>query len=124
MLYYLLSKRASTPLLSLFRNMNKITVKINGNIASIPRYKTIIEFLEDQKIDYFPRYYAALVNNELVSLSYVLQSDTEIKLLDYTHNLGASVYKRSVSFLLARALFEMQRNTRLAVNLSLGNACY
>ncbi len=104
--------------------MNKVTVKINGKVESIPKYTTILELLEEQGIKYFPHCYAALVNNELVSLSYVLHADVEIKLLDYTHTLGVSVYKRSVSFLLARALFEMQRNTRLAINHSMGNACY
>ncbi len=66
----------------------------------------------------------ALVNNEIVSLTYPLEVDSKISLLTLSDSHGYRIYRNSVSFLLTKATHECFPNMVLEIKHSLGNGFY
>jgi len=69
-------------------------------------------------------YLGALVNNDVVSMSYPLEVDCTLQLLTIRDPHGYRIYRRSVSFLLAKAVRELFPEARFAVEHSLGTGFY
>lgn len=67
---------------------------------------------------------AALVNNDVVTLEYPLEVDSEVTPLTLRHAYGWRVYRNSVCFLLARAMHELYPEVRFSVEHSLGPGFY
>ena len=67
---------------------------------------------------------AALVNNEVSSLSYPLTVDSTIRFLTVADSHGWRVYRNSMAFLLAKATTEMYPHARFAIQNSLGTGIY
>ena len=67
---------------------------------------------------------AVLVNNDVASLTYRLEVNSDLKPIDLASREGASIYRRSLSFLLTRAAKEVFPERRLVVGHSLGNGYY
>ncbi|MFA4997788.1 MAG: nucleoside kinase, partial [Bacteroidales bacterium] len=53
------------------------------------------------------KYLAALVDNRLKSLDYVLYNPHDIQFIDYSHPDGRRTYIRSLSFVLQKAVREV-----------------
>ncbi len=69
-------------------------------------------------------YIAALVNNDLVSLSYPLDVNCSVRFLNAEHSLGMRVYRNSLSFLLSATAAELFPNARFSIEHSLGTGFY
>ncbi len=66
----------------------------------------------------------ALVNNKLASLSYQLEIDCNIAPVRIDEEKGRQLYRRSLSFLLALAAYQLFPGKRLIIGHSLGNGYY
>ncbi len=66
----------------------------------------------------------AVVNNEVVTLSYPLEVDSDVRLLTVRDGFGWRIYRNSVSFLLAKVVRELFPSARFAVEHSLGTGFY
>lgn len=66
----------------------------------------------------------ALVNNEVVTLSYPIEIDSDVTLLTMCDGRGWRIYRNSVAFLLAMAVRELHPGARFAVEHSLGHGFY
>ncbi len=66
----------------------------------------------------------ALVNNDVVSLSYPLEVDCRVEFLTLAHPHGWRIYRSSVSFLLAKAVRECFPGATFCVEHSLGTGFY
>ncbi len=66
----------------------------------------------------------ALVNNEVVTLSYPIEVDSDVTLLTIADRHGWRIYRNSVAFLLAKAVRELFPEARFAVEHSLGSGFY
>lgn len=66
----------------------------------------------------------AVVNNEVVTLSYPLEVDSDVALLTLRDRYGWRIYRNSVAFLLAKAVRELFPEARFAVEHSLGSDFY
>jgi uridine kinase len=64
------------------------------------------------------------VNNDVVSLSYPVEVDSEVALLTRGDPLGYQIYGRSTCFLLAKAVKEVFPEARFAIEHSLGTGVY
>jgi uridine kinase len=80
--------------------------------------------IRDVFSDTFSQAIGALANNELVSLSYKLEVDTELKPVFPDSYHGALIYRRSLCYLLAMAATELYPNERLVLGHSLGSGYY
>lgn len=69
-------------------------------------------------------YLGAMVNNDVVSLSYPLEVDSAVKLLTRADSHGFRIYRRSVCFLLAKTVRELYPAARFSVEHSLGPGFY
>ena len=69
-------------------------------------------------------YLAALVNNDVVSLSYALEVDSKVRLLTRESSPGWHVYRRSLAMLLAKATKDVFPLARLYIEHSLGTGFY
>jgi uridine kinase len=69
-------------------------------------------------------YIGALVNNDVVTLSYRLEVDCDVQLLTLADPHGQRIYRRSTCFLLAKTVRELFPTARFSVEHSLGNGYY
>lgn len=69
-------------------------------------------------------YLAALVDNRLKSLDYILYNPHQVEFVDYSHPDGRRTYIRSLSFLLQKAVREVFPQAHLRISYSVGNALY
>lgn len=69
-------------------------------------------------------YMGALVNNRVVSMTYALDVDSEIKMLTLADSHGWRIYRSSVAFLLSKAAYECYPNYQLEIKHSLGDCFY
>lgn len=66
----------------------------------------------------------ALVNNDVVSLTYPLEVDCELIPLTIANPHGWRIYRRSLAFVLARAVDELFPEARFSIEHSLGSGLY
>jgi uridine kinase len=69
-------------------------------------------------------YICAKVQNDIHSLDFIPEMDCQIELLNYRSAHGRECYRRSLTFVLARAVMELYRNARLTIDHSIGNGFY
>ena len=69
-------------------------------------------------------YLAALVDNRLKSLDYILYNPHQVAFVDYSHPDGRRTYIRSLSFLLQKAVREVFPQAHLRISYSVENALY
>jgi len=69
-------------------------------------------------------YLAALVNNDICSLSFPLQVNSAVRFLTLADPHGDFVYRRSLSFLIAKAVRDLMPECEFAVEHSIGNGYY
>ena len=102
-------------------NLNTVTVTMADgskiSCAAGTHVKDLLTHLRDPDgLDYL----GALVNNDVVSLSYPIDVDCVIEPLTRADSHGFRIYRRSVSFLLAKTVKELFPTARFAVEHSLG----
>lgn len=69
-------------------------------------------------------YIAAIVNNEITSLSYSIEVHCTIEFITNENPYGMEVYKRSLSFLLAKAIKHIFPDKRFVIGHSFGQGYY
>lgn len=66
----------------------------------------------------------ALVNNDVVSTTFPVEVDSELKLLTMADPQGWHVYRRSLAFLLAKTVNDLYPEVNFTIEHSLGNGLY
>ncbi len=69
-------------------------------------------------------YIAALLNNDIASLSYPVEHDSDVKLLTMADAEGRPVFQRSMAFLLAKVVRELHPGSAFSVDYAVGNGLY
>jgi len=96
----------------------------DGQIQHCGPQTTVEELLPSRTAENGLPYLAAMVNNDICSLSFPLQVNSEVKFLTQADTHGDSVYRRSMSFLIAKAVRDMFPECEFAVEHSIGNGYY
>ena len=65
-----------------------------------------------------------IVDNQLEDLSFILDKDCDIELVDTSSEIGARIYRRSIVFMLIKACRELFPHSELIVKHSLSNGLY
>ncbi len=102
----------------------KITFDNKEEVTCYPG--TIVKNIIKKHKAYNPEhsYIAALVNNRVVSLTYPLDTDSDLSILTIADSHGWRVYRNSVAFLLSKAAYECYPDNNLGINHSLGEGFY
>ena len=106
-------------------NNGQIKISFNNGIETTCYPETQIRNLV-KKFDSLSKIEAlgALVNNEIVSLTYPLEVDSKISLLTLADSHGYRIYRSSLSFILTKTVNECFPHVRLEIKHTLGNGFY
>lgn len=66
----------------------------------------------------------AIFNNEYVNLGYPIKQDGEIKLIDISSKEGTKIYRRTIIYILEKAVEEVCPNKKIIVNYQLPNSMF
>jgi len=103
---------------------NNITVKFQDDRTTECSILTKVRDLLPGHADEGKHILGALVNNDVVSLSYQLEVDSEISFLTLEDSQGWRVYRQSVAFLLSKAVRDIFQDSKLRIEHSLGTGFY
>ncbi|MGM0608446.1 MAG: nucleoside kinase [Candidatus Muiribacteriota bacterium] len=99
--------------------------------VTLPQGKTVQvepkKTLKDMVYTYYrgeKRVLGANVDNKLRTLDFEILKPCAVEFLTYESTYGKEIYRRSIAFLLIRAVKELYRNGRVEIHHSLGNAYY
>lgn len=102
-----------------------INVHVKGfGTYVIPAESTTAELIDTLRDRLRHRVVAAIIDNQLEDLSFVLDKDCDIELVDISSEIGARIYRRSVVFMLIRACRSLFPYSELIVKHSLSNGLY
>ncbi len=96
----------------------------DGQVQVCGPQTTVAELLPARTAPNGLPYLAALVNNDICSLSFPLQVNSTVKFLTLADPHGKYVYRRSLSFLIAKAVRDLMPECEFAVEHSIGNGYY
>src|SRR5258708_16829710 len=107
------------------RTHNTITVTLDDGMqvrcaAGTPVREILPQRRSPEGLDYI----AALVNNDAVSMTYPVEVDSKITLLTRAHSDAFQIYRRSVCFLLPKAVKELFPEARFPIEQSLDSGFY
>lgn len=102
--------------------MKKIRVycKNTGEYHEVTPGTELVQLMEQTGIQAL----AAYVDNQLKELGHPLYMDHSVEFLDYTHADGRRCYKRSIYFLLQKAIRDLYPNKQLILDYTLPNGGY
>ena len=104
-----------------------ITIKINHEFFTerVPEDTRFVSLAEKYQTYYKDKIVLASVNNKLVELSKMVDSDSELEFVTMTERDGKRAYRRSVTLLLQKAVYNLWLNqVRVRVLHSLGESYY
>lgn len=96
----------------------------DGSNRECPLGTSVYDLMQDTHSLDGLAYLGALVNNDMVSLSYPLEVDSEVIYLTMADSHGWHIYRQSLAFLLAMTVKELFPKARLYVEHSLGTGFY
>lgn len=104
-----------------------VTITLHdGRAVECPAQMSVDELLRRAKVR--PEgdlpFLGALVNNDVVSLTYPLEVDAEVTPLTMTDPHGWRIYRRSLAFMLAKAVKDLFPEARFSIEHSLGSGLY
>lgn len=100
------------------------TTLTDGTRTSVPVNTPVGAVLAAPADEHGLRYLGALVNNDVVSLTYPLEVDCDVTPLTVSHPQGVRIYRRSISFLVVKAVQELFPDARCMVEHSLGTGFF
>lgn len=98
-------------------------VNTNSEITVVPG-TTVKEVLQYFTIENKERFISAYINNKSKDLNYVIDESVTVKYIDTSHFEGARVYRRTLMFLLQKALSELYPDAELKIKFSIGHGAY
>ncbi|MGE5379661.1 MAG: nucleoside kinase [Methylocystaceae bacterium] len=101
-----------------------LTVTINGNSYQLAHGLTVSDAIQlDKSLD-SKNIFAAIVDNSLRELSYQLTGDVDIEPLGMNNEEGLRIYRRSLLFLLIKAIRDLYPQASVIVHHTLSNGLY
>ncbi len=105
--------------------MNEVHITLpSGTSRTVPAGTRIESIFKDNKDEFSAVPIAALVNNELTSLSFKVSVNSTLKPVFIGEELGMRIYRRTLSFLLALASNEVFPRRRLIIGHAMGKGYF
>ncbi len=105
--------------------MNMIHINVEGNQPQTLNAGTIVSDLMPSTCSSEGRpYVAAIVNNDLVSLTYPLTVNGSVSFITAASSLGWRVYRRSLCFLMAKAINDICPEAVFSIEHSIGTGLF
>ncbi|MGM0410959.1 MAG: nucleoside kinase [Bacillota bacterium] len=101
-----------------------IEIFLNNKNYETTKEMTVQNFLEINKLPERKTAVAAIKNKEIVRLNEKIEKDSKIKILTRGEEMGNRIYRRSLSMILAKAVYENFPSCKLSIEHSLSNGIY
>lgn len=93
-------------------------VSMNGKLLEVPEGTSVIDLIEGDKY----QYQAARVNNRIRELNYIIQGDSEIKLLTLKDRESQTMYQSTLRYLIIMAVKRVYPSARIIFNYSVSRS--
>ncbi|MBP2071100.1 nucleoside kinase [Thermoanaerobacterium butyriciformans] len=101
-----------------------MNLKVEGTVCTFPDHVTLEEISEQFKDNHKYKIVAAKVDNLMVDLSTRVDRDCEIQFVDMSTEEGMMVYRRSLTFVLIKAVKDILPDSKVTIEHSLGKGLY
>lgn len=103
----------------------EITARLpDGRVVNCP-FGTPVETLLPKDTDDAGRHYVgAMVNNQIVTLEFLLEVDSDVRFLTFADSNGWRIYRSTACFLLAKVVKELFPEARLTIEHSMGTGFF
>ncbi len=106
-------------------NLGIITVTFEDRTTlQCPMRTTVGQLMKRRQDEHGRRYVGALVNNQVVTLAFVLEVDSNVKFLTFADPFGWRVYRDTAAFLLGKVVSEIFPTARFCIAHSQGTGFY
>ncbi len=105
------------------KEMINLTLE-DGKVIQVEKGTPLSSIVADIPLKENLQYLCAKVDNAIQSLDFVPGMDCKVHFLNFKSTEGRDCYRRSMTFVLARAVMELYRNARLSIDHSIGNGFY
>lgn len=106
-------------------DVNQIKVLLpKGKEKIVPEGISLVELGKDCENDYVSTIVAAKVNNDIKELSYHLYENARVEFLDLTTNDGLRIYRRSLYFILIKAVNDLYPERKVTICHSISKGIY
>ena len=99
-------------------------IRYQDKIMELENTMTIQELLEEEIRNSEYPVIGAVFNHEYVNLGYPIKQDGEIKLIDISSKEGTKIYRRTIIYILGKALEKVCPNKKMIVNYQLPNSMF
>lgn len=105
--------------------MNEIQITLpDGSVVKEPAGKTVKEILSSWKEDAVKSAVVARVNNTLVDLSFPVEEDASIEVVDITSQEGLATLRHSISHVMAEAVQDIFKEVKVSIGPSIEDGFY
>lgn len=91
-------------------------------IIDVKKGTRVVDLLKDEIAKSRNKVIACRFNNEVKSLSYEIDSDGKIELIDLTDKDGIRIYRRGLIYIIGKAFYETYPKALLTINYQLSNS--
>lgn len=99
-------------------------IQYQEKTIKVPEKITIQELLKEEIESAEYPVIGAIFNNEYVNLGYEIRTDGKIKLIDIASKEGTKMYRRTIIYMLGKAVEEICPNKKIIVNYQLPNSMF
>ena len=104
---------------------NTIKITIAGGIEkSVCKGNTLLELSKEYENQFKCAIVAAKVDNDLEELSYELHENCNVEFVDFSTDDGMRIYRRSLYFILIKAVYDLFPERKVIINHSIGKGLY
>ncbi len=105
--------------------MKEIQITLpDGSVVKEPAGKTVKEILSSRKEDVVKSAVVARVNNTLVDLSFPVEEDASIEVVDITSQEGLATLRHSISHVMAEAVQDIFKEVKVTIGPSIEDGFY
>jgi len=109
------------------KKIDKKTINVtfpDGTTKSYPSGITLLELSKEYQDKYTSTIMAGKVNNDIKELTHELNEDAKLDFIDMTHSDGIRIYRRSLYFVLIKAVYDLFPNRKVVINHSISKGMY
>ena len=103
------------------------TIKVvfaDGSSKDVPDGISLIELSKDYENEFKSTIIAAKVNNDIKELNFHLFENCKLEFIDLTNEDGIRIYKRSLYFILIKAVHDIYPDRKVVINHSISKGLY
>ena len=99
-------------------------INLDGENLKIIDESSLEKIIADSKIENQKDIMAAIIDNEVYDLNHKIDRDAEIKTVKIDSELGNRIYRRSLYFVMAKAVYNLFPEVVLKIEISISNGIY